>query len=296
MILSCYPDWVINSISFLGEGDFFQAYLVNNEWVFRFAKHLEARESLKREYYLLPKIAPQISLQIPQPQIVSFENNPSFSAYRILPDDALSSEIYLQLNETEQTACTAQVAFFLNQLHSIETAFAQNCGVKVCDYQSQYSSLLVEAKEHLFPIIEKADCQFIEQVISEYLDSEHDFTPTLLHGDLSPNHVLFDKKTNSVSGIIDFGDMMIGDPAWDLLWIYEDYGLGFLAKLLPNFHEIDKHNLLERVFKFSMLQMIEWTTACKIENDAELEFALAELSKMREKKEQKFHELMLILD
>lgn len=295
MILSCYPDWVINSISFLGEGDFCQAYLVNDEWVFRFAKHLEAHESLKREFCLLPKIASQITLQIPQPQIASFETDPSFSAYRILPDDALSPEIYLRLNETEQTNCTAQVALFLNQFHSIDTTFAKKCEVKLCDCQSQYSGLLVEAKEHLFPIIEKADCHFIEQIISEYLDYNHIFTPTLLHGDLSPNHVLFDKKTNSVSGIIDFGDMMIGDPAWDLLWIYEDYGLDFLEKLLPNFHENDKQNLLERVFNFSMLQIIEWATTCKIENDAELEFALAELSKMREKKEQRFHELMLIL-
>lgn len=295
MILSCYPDWIINSISFLGEGDFCQAYLVNEEWVFRFAKHHEARESLKREYCLLPKIAPQITLQIPQPEIVSFENTPSFSAYRILPDDALSPEIYLQLNKTEQTNCTAQVALFLNQFHSSDVKLAQNCDVKFCDYHSQYSGLLVEAKEHLFPIIEKADCQFVEQVISEYLDSDHIFTPTLLHGDLSPNHILFDKKTSSINGIIDFGDMMIGDPAWDLLWIYEDSGLDFLKKLLPQFHENDKQNLLERVFNFSMLQMIEWTTTCKIENDAELEVALAELSKMREKKEQKFHELMLIL-
>ncbi|HRH44894.1 MAG TPA: aminoglycoside phosphotransferase family protein, partial [Pyrinomonadaceae bacterium] len=295
MILSCYPDWIINSISFLGEGDFCQAYLVNEEWVFRFAKHREARESLKREYCLLPKIAPQITLQIPQPQIVSFENNLSFSAYRILPDEGLSSEIYSQLNKTEQTNCTDQVAHFLNQLHSIDLNLAQNCGVKFCNYQSQYSNLLIEAKEHLFPVIEKADCQFVEQVISEYLDSNHFFTPTLLHGDLSPNHVLFDKKTTSVSGIIDFGDMMIGDPAWDLLWIYEDYGLDFLAKLLPNFHEKDKQNLLERVFEFSMLQLIEWTTTCKIENDAELEFALFELSKMQLEKEQRFCELMLIL-
>ncbi len=49
VIQSQCPDWTIDSIELLGAGDFCIAYRVNETWVFRFAKHAEAKESLRRE-------------------------------------------------------------------------------------------------------------------------------------------------------------------------------------------------------------------------------------------------------
>lgn len=43
-----------------------------------------------------------------------------------------------------------------------------------------------------------------------------------MHGDLVPEHILLDEKTGQLSGIIDFGDVALGDPAQDFLgfWTY----------------------------------------------------------------------------
>jgi len=89
-------------------------------------------------------------------------------------------------------------------------------------------------REELYPALDRSEHLFVERVIGDYLESgdASAFRPSLLHGDLSSDHVLFEEASKSVSAIIDFGDMMIGDPAWDLVFIYEDYGLDFLSRLL----------------------------------------------------------------
>jgi aminoglycoside 2''-phosphotransferase len=41
----------------------------------------------------------------------------------------------------------------------------------------------------------------------------HAYHPALLHGDLSPDHILDDATADRLTGIIDFGDACLGDPA-----------------------------------------------------------------------------------
>ncbi|MEA5624223.1 phosphotransferase [Nostoc sp. UHCC 0251] len=297
-ILRCCPEWTIDSIYYLAEGDFCSAYVVNDEWVFRFAKHDKARASLKREYCLLPKLANQITLPIPSPQIASFEDNPklSFIAYPLLHGHALSQEQYFTLEEASRTHCAKQVAHFLNQMHSVNVRLAEDCHVLTNEYANRCSDLLKRARENLFPILDKPECLFIERVIGSYLESSgntSDFRSTLLHGDLSPDHVLFDEKTKRVTAIIDFGDIMIGDPAWDFLWIYEDYGLDFLSRMLPAYRESDQPALLQRVFQFSLLQTIDWAIICQVKGDNAFMEAMTQLRTMRVQEEAQFTELLL---
>jgi aminoglycoside phosphotransferase (APT) family kinase protein len=42
------------------------------------------------------------------------------------------------------------------------------------------------------------------------------FHPVLIHGDFAVEHVLVDTETGRVTGIIDFGDCGLGDPAYDV--------------------------------------------------------------------------------
>ena len=284
-ILSCCPEWPINSIRYLGEGDFCVAYLVNDSWIFRFAKHNKACASLKREFCLLPRIACQINLQIPSPQIASFVENAklSFIAYPFLRGEALSQEDYFNLDDVSRTHCAVQAAEFLNQIHSIEIEVAKSCGVIVNEYSIQYSDLLKQAGKTLFGILDKSECRFIERVINDYLESDDfaNFRPVLLHGDLSPGHIIFDEKTKQITSVIDFGDVMIGDAAWDFLWIYEDYGVDFFSRVLSAYRDSEKEALATRISHFSMLSTIEWAVECRIKHKDSFAEAVTKLQVMR---------------
>lgn len=294
--MRCCPDWKIESVRYLDEGDSCAAYVVNEQWIFRFAKHDEARKSLKRENCLLPKLAGQITLSIPALQIACLKDNAgqSFIAYPFLPGEALSQEHYFALNGASKTRCAEQAARFLNEMHSADVQLAKSCGVLANEYAAQYSNLLKLARENLFAVLDEPERQFIERVIENYLASgtASDFRPTLLHGDLSPDHFIFDEQARRISAVIDFGDMMIGDAAWDFVWIYEDYGLDFLSRMLPAYREFDKPALLKRIFQFSLLENIEWTVSCQAKGGNDFAQALTKLQTMRMQEETRLAELL----
>ena len=67
-------------------------------------------------------------------------------------------------------------------------------------------------------------------LFTDYLERSHDFDPVVLHGDLGPEHLL--AKAGRLSGVIDWGDARIGDPALDLAWLLYGTGASFATEVL----------------------------------------------------------------
>ena len=57
----------------------------------------------------------------------------------------------------------------------------------------------------------------IERTFEAYLqdDANFAFRPALVHNDIDERNVLADPATGELTGVIDFGDVVIGDPAID---------------------------------------------------------------------------------
>jgi aminoglycoside 2''-phosphotransferase len=294
-ILHHCPQWKVESLRFLDEGDFCWGYAVNDLWVFLFAKHDVARQSLQREACLLPQLADQLPLPIPSPQLINLNDTAEspFIAYPLLPGPALTQERYLRLDVFGRTRCAEQIAGFLTALHSHDLAPARACGVPIFDYAVQYADLLSRARMELYPRLAESERQFIEHVIGNYLESgaTREFHPVLLHGDLSPDHVLFNKQEKEVSAIIDFGDMMIGDPAWDLVFIYEDYGLDFLSHVLTVYGKADHMALLSRLFQHYQIAAVDWTISARFRSDNEFAEGLEQIRLLRTQEEPQRQEL-----
>ena len=263
VIVAHCPNLCVEQLEPLGEGDFCHAYTVNGTWVVRFAKHLEAAQSLRREACLLSQVGNQLDLPIPKPQYYDDAGGTelAFVKYPKLSGVALTQGRFLSLPDEARDRCAGQLAQFVVQLHDCDLQLAKRCTVPRCDYQTQYTQILLRAKSTLFPLLEAHEQHYVETTITEYLSNRHSimFEPVLLHGDLSPDHVLYDIQNMHVSGIIDFGDMMIGDPAWDLTYLYEDYGVEFLSYFLRHYPASDLSSLLARVHRFHELDAIEWT-------------------------------------
>jgi aminoglycoside 2''-phosphotransferase len=284
LILQLRPDFPVKSIELLGEGDFCRAFLVNRQTVFRFSRHDAARASLRRENCLLPQIANLFELQIPQPAFASLDAAPeqSFIAYPFLTDNALTVEKYEMLGDRERTRCAEQVAEFLNQMHAADLAIARSCGVLDDDAQLKYLDLINDLTDIAGGNLSAADFDFAEREINRYSGylKKETFAPALLHGDLSPDHVLFDGA--EVTAIIDFGDVMIGDPARDFLWIYEDYGLDFFRRAIAKYRAADKESLVDRVKMFSNLEALCWVAEALKNGEKDLTEAQAHLKLLRE--------------
>src|SRR5262249_406641 len=102
---------------------------------------------------------------------------------------------------------------------------------------------------------------FCRRIVGEHLGDRRnlDGPVALLHGEVSGDHLLHDPATGRLTGVIDFNGMIIGDPVRDLLYLYEDYGLQFLATLLDSYPMGDRQLLLARLHFFH-----EWMTALRL--------------------------------
>lgn len=82
----------------------------------------------------------------------------------------------------------------------------------------------------------------------------------LLRCDIAPGHLLYNASTGHLTGVIDFGDIAMGPPARDFIYIYEDYGPELLAHVLSHYtNRGDAPSLLSEIKQWCLLEAIEWT-------------------------------------
>ncbi len=273
-------------VVFLGEGEFSHAWLINDEWVCRFAKHADAIRSLQREACLLPKIAAGLSLAIPQPICYTLPGDPvsAVAIHRLIAGDALTQQRFEALDEAVQERCAGQVARFLAGFHTVDTTLAESCGIRRVDYQSRYGEGRRSAEEHLFSRMDSADRDYVRELFDRFLGSEigNPETVALLHGDVGPDHVLWCLARVQIVGILDFGDMEIGDIAWDLAYIWEHYGSVFLKRFMRHFPSGDSRALLQRAYLLRELDAVEWAAhVCAGEREGAPQTFLATISAFR---------------
>jgi aminoglycoside 2''-phosphotransferase len=275
----------VESLAFLGAGDFCVAFVVNDAWVFRFARHQQAAAALAREVCILPRLAERIELRIPRPEFVHLDAATPFMGYALLPGIPLTRERCLSLAQRELEWCAEQIARFLTQMHRTDLAALQACALQAIYDRAYYSQVLLEARRVLFRQLQPQDRAFVDWSISDFLDTPDPpgFRAVLLHGDFSPDHVLLDEETRALTGVIDFGDVGIGDPAWDFVFLYEDFGIELLARV-ARIYATDssaRAALHRRMHRFYVLGAIEWAVRASQKSLAELPLAIEQIAELR---------------
>jgi aminoglycoside 2''-phosphotransferase len=247
---------------YLGAGDFTSAWLLNGEWVCRFARHRRAARSLRREACFLPFAARHLPLEIPCPryQAMAGKRQWRVAIHRFIPGDLFTRESFLALDSSNRDHCAGDLARFLNALHGIDPAHAARCGITTADYAQRYLSVDRYARRHLIPFLDVPAREYVQRVFGRFLSYEVDNlrSCTVLHGDFRPRHVLWDARRVTLSGVIDFGDIEIGEAAWDLVRLWGEYGSEFLRTFLRHFGTPDRETLVRRVYSFYELDEIQW--------------------------------------
>lgn len=276
----------VGRVAFLGEGEFTAAWLVNDAIVCRFAKHAAAAASLQREACLLPDLAPLLPIPIPQPRChcVSVDPPVVVSVHRLLDGEALTRRQFARLAAHEQAACAERIGAFLAALHRSDLDRARACGIATRDYRAHFNAVADAFEHHLVGRLPLADRAYVRSAFEAFLGNEVDQlrSNALLHADLSPPHVLWNARRASVTGIIDFGDMIIGDAAQDLAGLYDDFGPAFVRIVLNHFPDGDREALLRRVYRLYELSFVEWALDVFEQGRSEASATvLAEATKLR---------------
>lgn len=124
---------------------------------------------------------------------------------------------------------------FLSALHAVPTSAARRLGVSGADlWRARYVPLIEECRPYLGPAVARDLATLVHQ-----FEGLHDEAPrVLIHGDISGEHVRVTPEAG-ISGVIDFGDAILGDPALDFAGILNDWPRSFLARVLSHYaHEV----------------------------------------------------------
>lgn len=229
----CFPTLTIASLEYLSEGWESVACVVNGHLVFRFAKRAVAEHSLRTEVRLLPELAPYLPVAIPQ---FAYTGDPpghhvpfAFVGYDMLPG---TSALRWSDDVWDAEWWKPPLGAFLTALHAFPVPRARELGVSNLNYAVKLGGSAAEPPNwrHMLmdyhdltravasPLLPRATSLALTRRFESFLADERHFafTPVLIHGDISEDHILIDTTRRLVTGIIDFGDVAVGDPALDV--------------------------------------------------------------------------------
>ncbi len=180
-----------------------RARLVQGRWVERRPRRPEVVPRLLMETRLMPWLAPRLPLPVPVPHVLHQE--PLVVRHELVAGDPL---------ETFDPAHGRTLGAFLRALHGADPAEAVRRGAPpVPEVLRERVATVRDFGTRVVPLLpdDRRD------VASALLDAVAALPAhVLVHGDLGPEHVLV--RDGALSGIIDFGDAHVGDPAIDLAW------------------------------------------------------------------------------
>ncbi|HLX39091.1 MAG TPA: phosphotransferase, partial [Ktedonobacteraceae bacterium] len=129
---------------------------------------------------------------------------------------------------------------FLSELHRFPTQQAAQLGVDECtpaQWREMYRERYVDIQQRVFPLLDAELCMKSERLWEGFLGTEANFTfqPVFIHGDLGCEHIFCDPANSRLTGVIDWGDSIIGDAALDFIGLHWGHGQAFTEGVQANY-------------------------------------------------------------
>ena len=267
------------SLTPFGSGDFTLAFKQGDQ-VIRVARHVEAANALRRESCVLVRIGSRLPLPVPRPMYYALPDCPPFTVHSEIVGETLTREGWENLPTSARDKAAADLATFLMALHSLPVETGLACGLEKLNGTEFSRSLRGKIANTINDLLDdQTQTRLAELLNSWSLTSSSEPQPSvLLHCDIGPGHVLYDPQTGHLTGVIDFGDLVIGDPARDFIYVYEDYGTMILEEVLARYAGNHAASKISAIRKWYLLEAISWTVErFIIHSHSEVEHGLAEI-------------------
>ena len=203
-----HPDLKNLSIQFVDAGWDNVMFRLGDRLTVRLPRRAIAASLLESEQHWLPQLAKQFSLAVPVPYRIGLPNSYYPWHWSVIPWLPGQTADKIQLSSVH----THQFVLFLKALHiSAPDNAPKNSfrGVPLIQRATMLNERMqrVEAQTAVLT-------PAIHSLWQQAVDAPIDLEPTWIHGDLHPRNILVDK--DGITGVIDWGDLAVGDRATDL--------------------------------------------------------------------------------
>jgi aminoglycoside phosphotransferase (APT) family kinase protein len=217
------PGYGIDSVTLLGEGQENIAYVVNDELIVRFSKASDAQQRagrVRREASVLAAVAGVSPLPVPVPVFTVVEQG--CLAYFKVPGVPLA-DVPPQQRVAQAEVVGAALGRFLGAMHAMPVERMADLVDTDADPLSDWRRDAADGYSEVAGLVPPR----YRRAIEAFLDASLPDDPqpvVFLHNDLGVEHVLVEPGTWRVTGIIDWSDAAIDDPAYDFGLLYRDLG------------------------------------------------------------------------
>ena len=256
VVRAALPGFQVRSVVFLGQGLDNLVYEVNGALVVRFSKEPDPTRRAKlisSEVALLAAVADVSTLPVPEPVFTDREHG--CWAHAKLPGVPLLGLPPAQ-RLAQAPAAAAELGRFLAALHA---APARKMARLAGPYEVPMAEWRDEAAASyatVTGVIPSAQRGFVEAFLAARPPQD---TGTLVfsHNDLGIEHILVVPATGAITGVIDWSDAALTDPARDFGLLYRDLGPAALTAALTSYQAGDIATLRERAAFYARCGLLE---------------------------------------
>jgi macrolide phosphotransferase len=244
-------------------GDFAVTGLLDSNggrWVVRCPQHAPAGAALEAEVELLERLAPAVdagALPFDVPRPAGFADLPEGGRAVVYPE--LSGEPIDLAGLQPGPRLAAALGRAIAAIHELPRALVEAAGLPAYDAEAYRQRRLAEVDEAARTgHVPRALLERWEHALEDVTLWRFQATP--VHGDLAAEHVLV--ADDRVSGLVDWSDARVGDPADDLAWLFAAVSEAALESVLEAYSlartEGGDVHLASRATLVSELALARW--------------------------------------
>jgi aminoglycoside phosphotransferase (APT) family kinase protein len=219
------PDYQVDSVVRLGEGWDNIAYEVNGELIVRFSKVTDPASRAACVNHEARLLAAVVDISpLPVPELTFTDPDQGCLAYFTIPGVPL-----LDVSQPQRSAHGRSIAATLGELLTAMHAVPVDRMADLVDTDDRSLAEWRDEAAQNFATVAEEIPVVNHRSIAAFLDApppDDGYALAFSHNDLGIEHVLIDPVACTVTGIIDWSDAAIVDPAYDFGLLYRDLGPG----------------------------------------------------------------------
>jgi aminoglycoside phosphotransferase (APT) family kinase protein len=218
-VRQAFPGLLFEGAVLDDSGGDYRVLVLDGAIAFRFPRRPHCVK-LSREIAVLRALRPRTSTPVPDYQWVA--DDFSFAGYRYIPGRALEPAVFAGLAEHARVRLLDDLGLMLAALHRLDPAAI----LADADWPRAWSlaQFAERGMRQGLGLIADFDAGLAAQAQRLYATlSRSESAPVrVIHADLVAEHLLVHPPAEGLAGLIDFGDVSLGDPAQDFmgLWAY----------------------------------------------------------------------------
>ncbi|NCB51965.1 MAG: aminoglycoside phosphotransferase family protein [Clostridia bacterium] len=230
---------------------------INDDLVFKFSKYDWTVALLENEVNTISFI--RHTVQIPLPDLERLKKGAV--KYKLINGVPLIRQRLLLLTKKEQEDIARQIGRFLREIHFIPMKAIKNSPIydsPVTRTREEWLEEYEQIRRKVYLYCDPCTKDSIDLTFKPLVENDSflAFRPAFIHAGLASRNIIFDKESNRINGVTGFDLSGIGDPAYDLSVLLNEYGEAFIRKIGRTYQISD--NIMGRARFYAFADRMSW--------------------------------------